>query len=124
MRILVATAAASLLTAAAAAGIMQAAPAAPRAEPATEAVPGLVYQSGKAMLRLTATPCPFKELRMELEREGIPPVRAYVVEQGSKQFVGCWSTDMGGDVMTLEPGRELGQIPVGWFRAPATPTRS
>lgn len=118
MRILIATAAASLLTAAAAAGMMRAAPQpAPQADTATVAAPGLVWQSGKAALRLTDKPCPFDDLRRDLEREGVPPVRAYVVEQGDKKTTGCWAVDMGGDVMTLEPGRELGQIPVSWFRA-------
>lgn len=120
MRTLIATVAASLVTAAAAAAMtFHSAPEAkvrPQGEPATQAVAGLTWQSGKAVLRLTDKPCPFEELSAELGMEGISPARAYEVQVGGKKSIGCWSTDAGGDVVTLEPGREIGTIPLDWFR--------
>jgi hypothetical protein len=121
MRILIATLAACVLTAAGSAGMaLHAKPArrapAPQGAHAIEAVPGITWQSGTATLRLTDRPCPFDDLSAQLAAEGIGPVRAYVVQQGNRQVTGCWSKDAGGDVATLEPGRQLGQIPVSWFR--------
>lgn len=121
MRILIAIVAALLVTAGATARMtLQAKPAnhaaVPQGEYAIKAVPGLVWHSGTVTLRLTDRPCPFNDLAVQLDAEGTGPVRAYVVQQGSRQVIGCWSKDAGGDVMTLEPGRELGQIPVTWFR--------
>jgi hypothetical protein len=119
MRILIATVAASVLAAAAAAGVaLHSVPAKSSAPgPAIErATAGLVWHSGSVALRLTDRPCPFEELSVQLETEGVSPARAYVVQQGKHRTTGCWSQDLGGDVVTMEPGRELGQIPIAWFR--------
>lgn len=120
MRILIATVAATLLTAAAAAGVaFRTAPAAPAksAEKPDRAAPGLVWRSGSATLRLTDRGCPFEDLSAQLEIEGVAPARAYDVQQGTRKTTGCWSRDVGGDVITLEPGKELGQVPLDWFRS-------
>lgn len=85
---------------------------------ATEAVPGLTWRSGTATLRLTADACPYADLALQLETEGIAPARAYVVDQRDRKSIGCWAKDIGGDVVTMEPGREPGQIPIDWFRTP------
>jgi hypothetical protein len=53
----------------------------------------------------------------QLQSESVEPARAYIVQQGKQRTTGCWSKDIGGDVVTLEPGRELGQIPIGWFQS-------
>lgn len=120
MRILIATVAATLLTAAAAAGVaLRSTPAQPaKAEARPErAVPGLVWRSGTATLRLTDRRCPFEELSTQLEVEGVSSALAYEVQQGARKHTGCWAKDVGGDVITLEPGQELGQIPIDWFRS-------
>lgn len=132
MRILIATVAAtlaaSLLGAAAASGksfhpadAAQLTPPAPapkqRSKVATDAVPGLVWRSGTATLTLMDRDCPFAELALQLETEAIAPARAYVVEQRGRKSIGCWAKDVGGDVTTMEPGRDdVGQIPIDWFR--------
>lgn len=124
MRIVIGAAVATLLAAAAAGAAVawhppQAAtkPAPRPSVPAEIAVPGLTWQSGAATLRLLEHPCPYKDVALQLETEGIAPALSYVVHVGQKRIIGCWARDMGGDVMTLEPGRELGQIPLAWFRA-------
>lgn len=82
-----------------------------------DAVPGLVWRSGSATLKLSGRPCPSEELARPLENEGVSGARAYDVVQGSKRYTGCWAKDVAGDVLTMEPGREIGSIPIGWFRA-------
>jgi hypothetical protein len=120
-KLLVASVAAFVLTAAGAAAVtLQVVPPADeraQGEPASRAVPGITWTSGSAVLRLTDTPCPSPEMSAELGMEGVTPPRVYVVEQGAKKTSGCWSTDVGGDVVTMEPGREIGTIPLDWFRA-------
>lgn len=119
MRFVLASAATvTLIAAAAAAASFHAAPVRPdRAVEATDAVPGLVWRSGTATMRLSAQPCPVEELARALEIEGRAPPRAYVVQQGSRQFTGCWSKDVDGDVITMEVNREPGSIPISWFHA-------
>ena len=86
------------------------------AAPPTDAVPGLVWRSGTATLRLMDGPCPSPEFAQTLETEGVTKARAYEVVQGSRRYTGCWTKDIGGDVLTLEPGRDIGSIPIDWFR--------
>jgi len=124
MRVLIATAGAMTLAAAAAAALALHKPpsAAPRIAQASEApapddaVPGLVWRSGTATLRLTDKPCPIEDLARTLEVEGVTRPLAYEVTQASRRYVGCWSKDLGGDVVTMEPGRDIGSIPIAWFR--------
>jgi len=124
MRILIASAAAMTMAAAAAAAMaLHAPPAKPpqRVQAsagvvATDAAPGLVWRSGSATLRLTDRPCASEEFTRALETEGVTTARAYDVVQGSKRYSGCWTKDIGGDVVTMEPGRDIGQIPLDWFR--------
>lgn len=125
MRILIASVAAMTMAAAAAAAmalhappakLVQRAPAANPAQMPSDAVPGLVWRSGSATLRLTDRPCASEEFTRVLETEGVTQARAYDVVQGSKRYSGCWSKDIGGDVVTMEPGRDIGQIPLDWFR--------
>ncbi|NML44565.1 hypothetical protein HHL11_12435 [Ramlibacter sp. G-1-2-2] len=126
MRILIASAAAMTMAAAAAAAMalhapparpLQRAPAAANpAQMPSDAVPGLVWRSGSATLRLTDRPCASEEFTRALETEGVTKARAYDVVQGSRRYSGCWSKDIGGDVVTMEPGRDIGQIPLDWFR--------
>jgi hypothetical protein len=90
-----------------------------QAAPPDHAVPGLVWRSGTATLRLTDGPCPVEDFVRALEREGVTPARAYVVRQGRQQFTGCWARDLDGDVLTMEADREPGTIPLSWFQAAA-----
>jgi len=119
MRFVLASAATvTLIAAAAAAATFHAVPALRvKAAEAGNAVPGLVWRSGTATMRLGAQPCPVDELARALEIEGRVPPRAYVVQQGSREFTGCWSKDGDGDVITMEVNREPGSIPISWFRA-------
>ncbi|HET8746360.1 MAG TPA: hypothetical protein VFM98_12195 [Ramlibacter sp.] len=118
MRLVLASAATvMLIAAAAAAATFHAAPGRQAKAAATDAVPGLVWHSGTATMRLTAQPCPIDEFARALELEGRAPPRAYVVQQGSRQFTGCWSKDVDGDVITMEVNREPGSIPISWFHA-------
>lgn len=128
MRVLIATVAGLTVAVAAAAAAMVLHPPRPKAAPPVrgaegvrpaEAVPGLVWRSGSATLRLTDRPCPSDELAEALESEGVAKPRAYEVTQGSRHYTGCWTKDVGGDVVTIEPGREVGSIPIGWFQAAA-----
>lgn len=128
MRALIATAGALTLAAAAAAALAVHTPP-PRASqriaphdagPPTDAVPGLVWRSGSATLRLTGQPCPSEDFSRQLEMEGITKARAYEVTQGSHRFTGCWAKDDSGDVLTMEPGRDIGEIPIAWFRSEST----
>jgi hypothetical protein len=81
----------------------------------------LVWRTGTMVLRLTDEDCPFTEERDQLEAEGIPPAKRYVVTQAGRKRSGCYVKDMGGDVLTLEPdGREVGTIPIDWFRREAS----
>jgi hypothetical protein len=124
MRVLIATAATLTLAAAAAAGMALHSPPSRSAQrvqvsqpaPPAEAVPGMVWRSGTATLRLTDRPCPSEEFTRALESEGVSKPRAYDVTQGSRRFSGCWSKDVDGDVVTMEPGRDIGSIPIGWFQ--------
>lgn len=127
MRVLITTSAALLLAAAAATALAlhaplgksaQAvqAPQAPAGIVATDAVPGIVWRSGTATLRLTDRPCPSEDLTLAVETEGVTKARAYEVQQGSRHYTGCWTKDISGDVVTMEPGRDVGSIPIGWFR--------
>jgi hypothetical protein len=125
MRVLIASAAALTLGAAAAAALALHSPpaklsqrtVASEAAAPTDAVPGLVWRSGSATLRLTDQPCPNEEFTRTLESEGVTKPRAYEVTQGSRRYTGCWAKDVGGDVVTMEPGRDIGEIPIAWFRA-------
>lgn len=127
MRVLIPIAAAFTLAAAAAAAMALHAPparpaqrtAAAQAAPPTDAVPGLVWRSGTAALRLTDRPCPSEDFTHTLEGEGVTTPRAYEVMQGTRRYSGCWSKDIGGDVLTMEAGRDIGTIPIGWFRREA-----
>lgn len=128
MRALIPIAAAFTLAAAAAAAMALHAPpakapaqriAATEAAPPTDAVPGLVWRSGTAALRLTDRPCASEDFTRTLESEGVTTPRAYEVLQGSRRYSGCWSKDIGGDVLTMEAGRDIGTIPIGWFRREA-----
>jgi len=74
-----------------------------------------VWRSGTSTLRLTEEACPFRELAVDLEYEGIPPARAYLVDQGSRRSIGCWAPDIDGDVITREPDGLAGMIPMDWF---------
>lgn len=124
MRVLIATGVMVTFAAAAAAALALHTPPSKAFQPVktgtaaapADAVPGLVWRSGSAMLRLTDRPCPSAELAAPLEIEGVSGARAYEVQQGSKRYVGCWAKDVAGDVLTMEPGREIGSIPIGWFR--------
>ena len=127
MRVLIAGAATMTLAAAAAAALAlhgaptpapQAAPAA-EAVPPDDAVPGLVWRSGTVTVRLTDRPCPSEDLARVLEVEGVTRPLAYEVTQKGRRSTGCWSKDLAGDVVTMEPGREVGSIPVAWFRQEA-----
>ena len=64
-------------------------------------------------------PCPSEDLTRTLEVEGVTQALAYEVTQAkeSRRTIGCWSKDIGGDVVTMEPGRDIGSIPLAWFRA-------
>ena len=127
MRVLIASAAAMTLAAAAAAALAlhsppSKAPQRPAASGAFstgDAAPGMVWRSGTVSLRLTDRPCPSEDLARALETEGVTKARAYELTQKSQRVTGCWSKDLGGDVLTLEEGREIGTIPVGWFRSGA-----
>jgi hypothetical protein len=89
-----------------------------------DAVPGLIWRSGTATMRLTDRPCPVDNFTRVLEIEGLAPARAYVVQQGRHQFTGCWAKDMDGDVITMEGNREEpGSIPLSWFQAASTPAK-
>lgn len=132
MRVLIACAAAMTLAAAAAAALALHAPAArlaPAARPSvaaapTDAVPGMVWRSGTATLRLTDRPCPSEEFTIALESEGVTKARAYEVTQANRRYGGCWAKDTGGDVVTMEPGREdIGSIPIAWFQVDGAATR-
>ena len=90
--------------------------AAPDTTAPKKAAAGLVWRSGGMVLLLTDVPCPFEEFRDELESEGIPPARAYVVTQAGRAVTGCWAADIGGDVMTRRLDGEPGTIPLAWFR--------
>jgi hypothetical protein len=68
-------------------------------------------------LRLAERPCPSEEFSRALESEGVTKARAYDVVQGSRHYTGCWAKDVAGDVVTMEPGRDIGSIPIDWFRA-------
>jgi hypothetical protein len=129
MRVLIATASMMTVAAAAAAAMVLHAPAAtPHAAASKqvsvasdgarpkEAVPGLVWRSGTVTLKLTDRPCPSAEFADALEQEGVGKARAYDVVQGSRRYTGCWTRDDGGDVVTMEPGRDIGSIPLDWFR--------
>lgn len=130
MRILIASVAGMTVAAAAAAAMVLHAPASARhiaaatpvpvaasaGVPPKEAVPGLVWRSGSVMLKLTDRPCPSAEFTSTLESEGVGQARAYDVVQGSRRYSGCWAKDDGGDVVTMEPGRDIGSIPLDWFR--------
>jgi hypothetical protein len=119
MRVLIATAIATTLAAVAAAAMAWHLPrqwmgpfhAAPK-----EAVPGLVWRNGTATLRLTDRPCASESLALALQSEGVGKPRTYEVVQGSRRYTGCWVKDMAGDVVTAEPGREIAEIPIAWFR--------
>jgi len=76
----------------------------------------LVWRSGTVTLRLTEEDCPYRELAADLECEGIPPAKAYVVDQESRRTIGCWTSDRDGDVITREPNGMAGTIPIDWFR--------
>ncbi len=129
MRILIATVATATLAAATAAAMVLRTPPSSSPQPApgahglagadaawaTHAVPGLVWRSGTATLRLGDAPCPSEELTRALDGEGLTEARAYEVKQGSRRYGGCWTQDSGGDVVTIEPGREIGTIPIAWF---------
>jgi hypothetical protein len=127
MRVLIASAAAMTVAAAAAAAVvLHVPPAKPRQRAAAiagevpaDAAPGLVWRSGSATLRLTNRPCPSEDLSRALETEGVTNARAYDVTQGSRRYGGCWVKDLTGDVVTAEPGRDIGSIPIGWFRTDA-----
>ena len=121
MRLVFASLATSILLAAAAAwASLHSASAHPsEGAPATDAVPGLVWHSGTVTMRLTDQPCRVDDFARVLEVEGVVPPRTYVVHQGSREFSGCWSKDLGGDVITMEANRDLGSIPIAWFRVPA-----
>lgn len=81
----------------------------------------LVWRTGTMALRLTDESCPFDEERDQLELEGVPPAKRYIVTQAGRKRSGCYVKDMGGDVLTLEPaGREVGTIPMEWFRREAS----
>lgn len=84
--------------------------------PASRAEPGLIWRYGSQTLTLTDSPCPFEEIAQELETEGIPPARAYVVVQGERRNTGCWAADLGGDVMTRAVNGPDGVVPLDWFR--------
>ena len=87
--------------------------------------PGLVWRSGTATLRLTDGPCTVEDFVRVLESEGgVSPARAYVVKQGRREFTGCWSQDLDGDVLTMESNREPGSIPLSWFETPTRLLRS
>lgn len=124
MRVLIASAAAMTLAAAAAAALALHKPPAKPAQPTAvatadapaDAVPGLVWRSGSATLRLTDRPCPSEDLARALEIEGVTPPLAYEVTQANRRYTGCWSKDLGGDVVTMEPGRDIGSIPIAWFQ--------
>jgi hypothetical protein len=125
MRVLIATATLLTLAAAAAAAMALHAPPARAPQrtptivaeaPPTDAVPGLVWRSGTAALRLTDRPCPSNEFIRILEGEGVSPPLAYEVTQGNRRYGGCWAKDIAGDVVTMEAGRDIGSIPIGWFR--------
>ena len=128
MRVLIATAAAMTLAAAAAAAVVLHAPPArapqrsalaDAAAPA-DAVPGLVWRSGTATLRLTDRPCSSEDFTQTLELEGVTQAREYEVTQANRRYIGCWVKDVGGDVVTMEPGRDdVGTIPIGWFQSGA-----
>lgn len=80
------------------------------------AEPGLVFNYGTFSMRLTDQPCPFEDQAAELESEGVPPARVYLAREGERTAMGCWAADMGGDIMTLSPGGELGTVPLERFR--------
>ena len=127
MRVMIATAATITLAAATAAAMALHSPPAKwthrtsaaistaDAAPA-DAVPGLVWQSGSATLRLTDKPCASDELARVLDGEGVSQALVYEVTQGSRRYSGCWTKDVAGDVVTAEPGRDIGSIPIAWFR--------
>ena len=131
MRVMIAVATPVLVAAAATAAMaLHSRPAAPARSPPSGvstvpgaaaipvvAEPGLVWRSGTATVRLTDRPCPSDELALALEMEGVTKPRAYDVVQGGRASTGCWVKDRAGDVVTLEPGREVGSIPLDWFRA-------
>jgi hypothetical protein len=126
MRSLIAGATALILAAAAATALaLHSPPAAPpqrphaAAAPPKDAVPGLVWRSGTATLRLTDRPCPSDELAQAVEMEGVTKARAYEVIQKKRRSTGCWAKGSDDDVVTMEPGRELGSIPIAWFQADA-----
>lgn len=88
----------------------------PAAAPAS-ARAGLVWRSGGMVLRLTDHACPFEEMALLLETDGVPPARAYVVTQGEHKATGCWARDIGGDVLTRSPSGQEGTIPLDWFKS-------
>jgi hypothetical protein len=127
MRVMIATAATITLAAATAAAMALHSPPARQTHGApaaikvadmapADAVPGLVWHSGSATLRLTDRPCASDELANQLDGEGVMKALAYEVTQGSRHYSGCWTKDVSGDVVTAEPGRDIGSIPVAWFR--------
>jgi hypothetical protein len=125
MRVLIVTAGAMTVAAAAAAAMaLHSPPSRPahavrtvaHASAPSDATPGLVWRSGSATLTLTGRPCPNEDLSRSLVGEGVGEPRAYEVSQGTRRYIGCWTKDVGGDVVTAEPGREVGSIPIEWFQ--------
>lgn len=79
--------------------------------------PGMVYRFGTFAVALTDRTCPDDEASSILENEGIPPALAMVVTSGSRRWSGCWTRNIDGDVMTLDPtSTETGTLPRERFR--------
>lgn len=73
----------------------------------------LTYRFGTFVMRLTDEPCPFEELDEHLTEQAVPPAKAYRVQErdGRWSTPGCWATDMGGDMMTMDTAGGEGMIP-------------
>lgn len=78
----------------------------------------LAYRRGSFVLRLTDEPCPYEEITSTLDREGIPPAKAYreLLNDGRWALPGCWARDIGDDVMTMDTASdERKTIPKEWL---------
>lgn len=87
----------------------------------TEAAPGIVWRSGVITTILLDDECPYEDIKVVLEFEGVPPVRAYRTVQADRIDVpGCWARAIDGDVLTMSHGSglQVGLIPLSWFTKP------
>ena len=77
----------------------------------------LVYRSGSYVMRFTDEPCPFDDLDLQLQNDGIPPAKAYrtLTKDGRWAMPGCYAKDMGGDLTTLDTAGNQGTIPQEWL---------